>query len=133
LPCQKNSRLHLLCRLRLDINLLIGGLIGKYGVCLVTNHCDYSVETGLVMKRLPEDHPCYDDNIGVSKAAVVKNLKERGFRVVFAGDGPPDILPAREADVVFAKKRLLDLCRRENIKTEPFADFRDVCRFIKEI
>ncbi len=64
------------------INLLIGGLIGKYGVCLVTNHCDYSVETGLVMKRLPEDHPCYDDNIGVSKAAVVKNLKERGFRVV---------------------------------------------------
>ena len=45
------------------INLLIGGLIGKYGVCLVTNHCDYSVETGLVMKRLPEDHPCYDDNI----------------------------------------------------------------------
>ena len=28
---------------------------------------------------------------------------------------------------------LLDLCRRENIKTEPFADFRDVCRFIKEI
>ena len=85
------------------------------------------------MKRLPEDHPCYDDNIGVSKAAVVKNLKERGFRVVFAGDGPPDILPAREADVVFAKKRLLDLCRRENIKTEPFTDFRDVCRFIKEI
>ena len=115
------------------INLLIGGLIGKYGVCLVTYHCDYSVETGLVMKRLPEDHPCYDDNIGVSKAAVVKNLKERGFRVVFAGDGPPDILPAREADVVFAKKRLLDLCRRENIKTEPFADFRDVCRCIKEI
>ena len=46
------------------------------------------------MKRLPEDHPCYDDNIGVSKAAVVKNLKERGFRVVFVGDGPPDILPA---------------------------------------
>ena len=85
------------------------------------------------MKRLPADHPDYDANLCFSKAAVVKNRKERGFRVVVAGVRSADILPAREADVVFAKKRLLDLCRRENIKTEPFADFRDVCRCIKEI
>lgn len=114
------------------INLLIGKLIHRYDICLVTNPCDYSPQTGLVMHRLPETHPCYDDKIGISKAAVVKNLQSEGYQVVFAGDGPPDIEPARLADVVFAKKRLLDMCREENIVTKPFTDFNDVCTFLKE-
>lgn len=114
------------------INLLIGSIIRENHICLVTNHCDYSPKTGLVMARLPQNHPCYDDEIGISKAGVVRQLKEQGFRVVFAGDGKPDILPAREADVVFAKKKLLELCRQEDIPTENFASFADIYRYLKE-
>lgn len=114
------------------INLLIGNIIRANHICLITNHCDYGLQTGLVMQRLPQDHPCYDEEIGISKAGVVRQLKEQGFRVVFAGDGKPDILPAREADVVFAKKKLLQLCRKENISTEPFESFSDICRYLKE-
>ena len=51
---------------------------------------------------------------------------------VFAGDGKPDILPAREADVVFAKKKLLELCCQEDIPTENFASFADIYRYLKE-
>jgi len=114
------------------INLLIGEVIREYQICLITNHCEYSIEKGLVMDRLPPDHSCYDDNTGVSKTAVVKELKEQGYKTVFAGDGLPDIFPAREADVVFARKNLLRLCREQGIKTLPFDNFSDIFRYIKE-
>lgn len=114
------------------INLLLGNVMSENNICLITNHCDYSPQTGLVMNRLPQTHPCYDDNVGISKSAVVENLKQEGFKVIFAGDGPPDIAPARLADVVFAKKRLLQLCRQEGIKTETFNNFADICNYLKE-
>ena len=114
------------------IKLLIGNIIRENQICLVTNHCEYSLQTGLVMQRLPKNHPCYDDEIGVSKTEVVRQLKEQGFHVIFAGDGKPDIHPAREADVIFAKKKLLQLCLKENIPTQPFQSFADIHRYLKE-
>ena len=113
------------------INRLIGKIIKKYDIHLVTNHGIYSSEKGLELFP-PEQSPFYDKNVGISKAGVVRFLKKEGYKVVFAGDGPPDVLAAEEADVVFAKKYLLEKCLENKIKNHPFTTFRDILKYLKE-
>jgi 2-hydroxy-3-keto-5-methylthiopentenyl-1-phosphate phosphatase len=63
----------------------------------------------------------------------VQALQDKGECVVYAGDGPPDLEPARFADVVFAKKILLNNCKNEGIKTEVFRDFKDIYHFFERM
>ena len=111
----------------------IGNIIKKYNIKLVTNHGEYSKEDGLVMTAPEKTDPFYDEKIGISKSKLVQSLKDEGAFVVFAGDGPPDIAPARIADVVFAKKKLLKKCHDEKIKTKKFGDFSDIYTYFKEL
>ncbi|MBS4773959.1 MAG: MtnX-like HAD-IB family phosphatase [Proteobacteria bacterium] len=113
------------------INKLIGNLITRNHINLITNHGEYNPRKGLVMQA-PRDSLFYDKNVGISKAGVVKHLQSQGFSAVFCGDGPPDVKPARIAQTVFARKYLLDKCREENIITQPFNSFRDVLAYLKE-
>ena len=80
-----------------------------------------------------QNSPYYNANTGISKQAIVQKLKDDGFFTVYAGDGKPDFKSAKIADVVFAKDMLLELCRKENIKTEPFKDFTDILNYIRSI
>lgn len=52
-------------------------------------------------------------------------LVDRRPKVV-VGDGRSDFCLAGEADLVFAKSKLLELCRSASVTHEPFADFFDV-------
>lgn len=113
------------------ISRLIGRLIEKYNLQLVTNHGVYSPDCGLKMIP-PVQSIFYDPETGISKAAVVKYLRERGCKVILAGDGLPDFPPAQIADVVFAKKTLQDECRAAGIKTEPFSGFADILNYLQE-
>lgn len=132
--CDKHNIPLYICSAGCDyyINISIGELIEKNHINLVTNHGEYSQQTGLVMQA-PRDSLFYDKDVGISKAGVVKYLQSRGFSVAFCGDGPPDVRPARTAQTVFAKKYLLDKCREENIITKPFNSFRDVLTYLKEV
>lgn len=114
------------------IRRLIGKVIDDNHVHLVTNHGVYSQERGLELFP-PADGPFYDPDVGISKAGVVRALQQQGYKVVLAGDGPPDFAPAQIADVVFAKKFLLEKCREANIKTQPFTTFGDVINYLKEV
>ena len=113
------------------INLLIGKEIEKFNITLITNESTYSQASGLFMERPPKESPFYDENVGISKKEIVRVLKEDGYRVIFAGDGPPDIEPAKLSDVVFAKKLLLEKCQKEGISTEVFNDFRNIYSFLE--
>lgn len=115
------------------INLIIGDLIKKYNIQLVTNHGVYSQTTGLQMIPPAQDSFFYDQKVGISKASVVRQLKEQGYFVVFAGDGPPDIAPAQVADVVFAKKILLKKCQELELPTLHFENFDNIYTYLKEI
>ena len=108
------------------INILIGSEIEKYKINLITNYSTYSQAAGLFMDRLSKDSIYYDENYGISKKEVVRVLQDSGERVIFAGDGLPDIEAAKLADVVFAKKKLLEKCVKEGIKTEVFNDYKDI-------
>lgn len=115
------------------INVLIGREIEKYGIKLITNRSIYSKDTGLKMIAPRKNSPYYDEKIGISKRSIVKRLHDSGYKVIFAGDGPPDIEPAKFADVVFARKILLRECRELGVKTKRFTSFENVLKFIRKL
>ena len=65
---------------------------------------------------------------GTCKLRRLFELRVAGYHVTYVGDGHSDLCPAIEADVVFAKKELADLCREEAIEFIPFDTFADVRR-----
>jgi 2,3-diketo-5-methylthio-1-phosphopentane phosphatase len=54
--------------------------------------------------------------------------RQRGYFIVYVGNGYSDRCPAEHADLVFAKGDLLDHCTQENLDCIPFDNFRDVER-----
>lgn len=133
LCCRKNIPVYI-CSAGSDyyINRLLGKVIDENNVHLVTNHGVYTPKKGLELFP-PADSPFYDAKVGVSKVGVVKALKQDGYKVVFAGDGPPDVAAAQAADVVFAKKYLLEKCQELGIQTRPFNTFADIVKYLKEV
>lgn len=131
---KKNIKLYI-CSAGNDyyIKKMIGKKLEKYNITLVTNNGSYSQNKGLEMKTPSKDYKFYDANIGISKYKLVKSLKDEGCFVVFAGDGPPDFEPAKIADVVFARKVLLDKCISAGIVTQQFNSFADIYNYIKEL
>ncbi len=115
------------------IDILIGAEIKKYGIKLITNKGIYNPKDGLKMIAPKKSSPYYNEKVGISKKSIVKELKEKGYKVIFAGDGPPDFEPAQIADFVFAKKILLQKCLEAGVKTLGFKDFENVYNFVKDL
>lgn len=67
------------------------------------------------------------------KETCARDLKRRGFDIVFAGNGNSDIHPARLARCVFATEDLLERCREEGLPHYPFMDFTDILRTMKSL
>lgn len=133
--CAKKNISIYICSAGCDyyINYLIGDIIKKYKITLITNHGVFSQKNGLTMYAPDKNSPYYDEQVGISKASIVTKLHNEGYKVIFAGDGPPDFEPAKIAEDVFAKKMLLERCREAGIKTHNFNDFKNIYAFIKEI
>lgn len=62
------------------------------------------------------------------KASRVKAFQDRGYRVVFLGDGISDYLAACFADAVFARRKLYSLCRENGVPARRLADFYSVMK-----
>jgi 2-hydroxy-3-keto-5-methylthiopentenyl-1-phosphate phosphatase len=63
----------------------------------------------------------------------VINLSGEDDIIVYIGDGISDRCPARYADIVFAKGRLIRYCQEENISYVEFKTFRDVLDGVKKL
>ena len=111
----------------------IGKEIKKYAIQVVSNDGVYSPEKGLRLIAPDKNNPFYDPNTGISKEALVKKLNTERYFTIYAGDGRPDLLPSKIADAVFAKSVLLDMCKKENIKTEKFESFKDILEYIRRL
>lgn len=57
------------------------------------------------------------------KAAILRRLRRPGDVVLVFGDGPSDLCPAREADLVFARGHLAERCEKEGLDWRPLTDF----------
>lgn len=86
-----------------------------------------SFEDGRVRISYPYADPTCN-LCGTCKLRRLFDLRVAGYQVAYVGDGHSDLCPAIEADVVFAKKELADLCREEAIDFIPFDSFADVQR-----
>jgi 2,3-diketo-5-methylthio-1-phosphopentane phosphatase len=90
-----------------------------------TNHATF--EEG----RARIDYPWADATCtlcGTCKLLRLFQLRALGYRTAYVGNGHSDLCPAIEADLVFAKAELAELCRTEDIDFIPFDRFADVQR-----
>ncbi|HTD81351.1 MAG TPA: MtnX-like HAD-IB family phosphatase [Thermoplasmata archaeon] len=79
--------------------------------------------------RIRIEYPFADPSCtlcGTCKLDRVFELRAAGFQVVYIGDGDSDLCPAIEADRVFAKRRLAELCESEEIAYTPFEGFVEI-------
>lgn len=60
------------------------------------------------------------------KPTVIRQVVKPGQTVVFIGDGLSDRFAVEVADIVFAKRHLLDYCRHHQIACRPFETFADI-------
>ena len=61
---------------------------------------------------------------GACKGALARSLRRPGDVLAVFGDAHSDLCMAREADVVFARGTLMDLCEREDVPYRPLSDYR---------
>ena len=88
---------------------------------------------GLVMEP-PVDSPFYLPSTGIDKLAVVKDALSRHGRVAFAGDGPPDLPPARliPAGSRFARGFLAEALTAEGQPYQPLSDWKSLAAHLLE-
>jgi 2-hydroxy-3-keto-5-methylthiopentenyl-1-phosphate phosphatase len=70
------------------------------------------------------------DKCGNCKRLHLRRIKEKGYNVVYVGDGYSDMCAAKEANFVIAKSYLLDYCMTNKLPYAAFKDFSDVVRTI---
>ena len=109
------------------LDFYVRHLLRKWDVHLPvrTNHAIF--EDGHVRIEYPwADATCR--LCGTCKLLRLFELRAQGYRTAYVGNGHSDLCPVIEADLVFAKSKLADLCRAEEIDFTAFDRFSDVQR-----
>ena len=112
------------------ISRILKRLCVEEKVSLITNPSTYSQIEGLKLFPVDKSHRYYDEDLGVSKKNFVLNLKQKGYTVIFAGDGLPDIDAAKVSDIVFARDYLVQLCEKNRVSHKHFDSYYDIFNFI---
>ena len=103
--------------------------LGVGDLPVATSRLDFSARPFRL--DFPYGHPaCFV--CGTCKRERVRAHSAAGRFVAFVGDGESDRWAAWQADLVFAKDRLADVCRAEGWAFREWADFADVGRALRE-
>jgi 2-hydroxy-3-keto-5-methylthiopentenyl-1-phosphate phosphatase len=96
---------------------------GVEGVGILGNRLD--IRNGATHLSFPHGHPqCV--GCGTCKMRAVQSHREGRGPVAFVGEGHSDRYGALYADVVFAKKHLVDICVSDGVTYLPWQTFDDV-------
>ena len=99
------------------------GAAGIEGLPVLANR--FNVENGTRAFGFPNAHPeCV--GCGTCKMNVVLGYRRRSGAVAFVGEGHSDRYGALYADLVFASKHLVDICRTDGVAFLPWQTFDDV-------
>ena len=102
---------------------------GVKGIEVFASQNQFSTE-GLKVKYIGPDGSQMEAGF---KEAYTEMLKGRGYSVVYIGNGPSDIHPAKRAIHVFATGDLLRRCQEEQLEYTPFDDLNDVVRSLETL
>jgi 2,3-diketo-5-methylthio-1-phosphopentane phosphatase len=108
------------------IKSLLGDTLERIELHANPGHFDPA--TGLVMQR-PLDSPYYSQSVGIDKPAIVRAALDSGVdRVVFAGDGLPDLEAALlvAPDDRFARGDLAKELERRDEEFQPFRRWSEI-------
>ena len=72
---------------------------------------------------------------GVCKKILIEELSGNSGQTlkIYVGDGYSDICPAPVCDLIFAKDKLADFCRREGISYYPFLNFQEITVIMQDL
>lgn len=108
-------------------------LLSAAGVDVVVyaNPGRFEAGRGLVME-MPLDSPYLSESLGVDKTAVVRKFVTTGTKVAFAGDGFPDVEPARlvPGNLRFARGDLAEVLQRERLAFHSFDAWSEIPRLL---
>ncbi len=65
---------------------------------------------------------------GTSKPTIIRRYQEKGFKVIFVGDGLSDLEAVETADWVYARGKLLEYCRKHELQAIGFTDLADLLK-----
>lgn len=69
---------------------------------------------------------------GNCKLDYARQLREKGARIIYIGDGHSDTCAGQVADLLFAKGALARYCQKENIPFVPYRSFHDILAALRE-
>ena len=95
----------------------------------------YAVETDFTPEGISYEYRFVRpgmERMGNSKGLIVEQFREKGYYIIYIGDGMSDFEAAERADLVFAHRSLAEECSRTGIPFRHFEDFRDVLTAVQE-
>lgn len=103
----------------------------KVAVAVYANPGRFEDEHGLLME-MPVGCPFLSTSLGIDKTAVVRSFIARGEKVAFAGDGFPDVEPARlvPASFRFARADLAEILEQEGLDFHRFESRSEICEIL---
>ena len=102
--------------------------IDRRGIEVRCHHAEFA--GGRLILRFHEHARLRHRNCLIGKAETVEELKKRGYRVCFFGNGYSDAPAAGAADAVFARAFLAAYCREKGIPYLPLKDFLSAQRIL---
>lgn len=118
------------------LDFYIKYVLGKYNL----GHLDYIANQGTLANNTIEIEFPYENkacpSCGICKGEQIANYRNRfngDCRVIFIGDGYSDACAAAEADILFAKKDLVEYCEKKNIPYNSFDEFNDVITALENL
>ncbi len=81
-------------------------------------------DDGIIMEYHSQHEDCLD--CGNCKLATVREFHERGYEVIYIGDGSSDFCASKHTDLIFAKRKLARHLSSEKIEHNTFNRFSDI-------
>lgn len=86
---------------------------------------------GLLMK-LPTESPYFSPSLGIDKTAIVQTYLDRGIPVAYAGDGFPDVAPAKlvSEEFRFARADLATSLKQEGLRFHDYDSWSEIAQIL---
>ncbi len=117
------------------LNFYIDHMLFGRGLDIPTrvNESVFSDDDGIQINFFSEVEDGKCGKCGNCKTSFLEEQKKKGKTIIYIGDGRSDFCPAKKADIVYAKKRLANHLRSENIEHNPFNTFSDIVAMMEEL
>lgn len=109
------------------VDYFINKICEKAGISSIkifSNHGEF--QNNKFILSYPNEYKNCIKHSGTCKCKIVSNLKEKYNKIYYIGDGTSDYCVANKADLVFAKPKLANYCRENNIEYIEFENFKEL-------